>query len=118
MWFFNTDAEVAELRKQNAALREERDQARESNSNLQQAVANARNESTRMKLAYSEEGLEQIALVTARRIEDLFVHCPGGRDNRLMRVQGILREVMRANMQGSTYWKGPGEPNYHTPKDT
>jgi hypothetical protein len=108
-------SDVAELRKQNEALRQQLDDASESTGNLQQAVANARYESERMKRAYTEEGLNEIALITARRIEDLFVSCPGGRDHRLKMVQAILREVMRANLSGSTYWKGPGEPSYSPP---
>jgi hypothetical protein len=109
---FWTRPDVAELRRQNDALRKDLEDMWEVNANTSQQLGSARIEADRMKLAYTEEGLDEIALVTARRIEDLFVGCPGGRDNRLNIVKGILREVMRANLTGSTNWKGPGEPTY------
>ena len=109
--FWNKDVE--ELKRQIATLTEDRNDAWELCANLRQQEAQARNEVDRMKRAYTEEGLNKIALVTARRIEDLFITHRGGRDERLNAVQAILREVMRANLTGSTDWKGPGEPNYH-----
>lgn len=109
---FWTRSDVAELRKQNASLRQDRDDAWETNSNLRQQLGEARNRADRMKRALTDEGLNEIALVTAKRIEDLFISSPGGRDHRLEQLKGILREVMRANLTGSTNWKGPGEPNY------
>ena len=111
---FWTRSDVAELRKQNATLRQDRDDAWESANNLSQQANEASLAMKRMQLPYTEEGLEEIALATARRIEDLFITSPGGRDHRLMQLKNILREVMRANLTGNTNWKGPGEPNYKT----
>ncbi len=103
-WF---KSESADLYRRLETMSEDLENAYESNSNLRQAASQARAEANRMKLAYTEEGLNQIALVTARRIEDLFILATGGRDARLEAVQAILREVMRANLTGATNWKGP-----------
>lgn len=113
MLFWYKHKDVAELQARLDRLIKDRDAIGESISNYKQAIATARSEADRMKLAYSEEGLNRIALTTARRIEDMFVSYPGGRDNRLKAVQAVLREVMRANLSGKTNWKGPAEPSYY-----
>lgn len=60
----------------------------------------------RMTRAFTDEGLNSIALDVALAVEDLFAqHHDGGRTQRLAKMQVIVREAMRANLSGRTDWR-------------
>jgi hypothetical protein len=58
-----------------------------------------------MQVALGEGSLDEKALEVARQIEDLFVQShPGGRSQRLAKIQVLVRETVRVATTGQRRW--------------
>jgi hypothetical protein len=119
-WLFGGDREELLLRREQVEkLSRDLDSANESANNWANRATEYKRLVKRMQMPTTDKGLDEIARVTAVRVEDMFIatqhYITGGgcmRDRRLASVQAVIREVMRANLIGRTDYKGPSEPTY------
>ena len=77
----------------------------EERANYRQIIATQQNRIERLAVALTETGLNEISLRVALAVEDQFAKDhPGGRSQRLAKIQVMIREAVRAATQGETYW--------------
>ena len=77
----------------------------ETIANLRCDLREAEKKLARIAKAVDEGGLNSIALDVARAIDDVYAQGHGGTAQRLARVQNIIREEMRANVDGAANWQ-------------
>lgn len=72
---------------------------------VRNALADALNRIEAMKVALTEDGLDRISLRVALAVEDQFAqHHPGGRTQRLAKIQVLIRSAVQGATQGQVAW--------------
>lgn len=89
------------------------DDSAERFSNLAQRLGDALRLVETMKVTRSPGGMDSASLDAARAIEDMFAqHFPGGRTQRLARIQVTIRDCLERMLSGEVAWRAqePQEP--------
>ena len=77
----------------------------EERANYRQIIATQQNRIERMVVALTDTGLDDISLRVALAVEDQFAqNHPGGRIQRLAKIQVIIRSAVQRATQGDAAW--------------